>query len=69
MIIFAGISGLLDDIPVDKVNSFEGEFLKFVDSMYPQIGGMIKETKDLSVDLEEALKKAILEYKNIFRRS
>ena len=69
MIIFAGISGLLDDIPVDKVNSFEGEFLKFVNSMYPQISGRIKETKDLPVDLEEALKKAILEYKNIFRRS
>ncbi len=66
MIIFAGISGLLDDISIDKIRIFESEFIKFMDTMYPEIGNEIKNTKDLTSEIEERLKKCIEEYKNIF---
>ncbi|MEO0225383.1 MAG: F0F1 ATP synthase subunit alpha [candidate division WOR-3 bacterium] len=68
MIIFAGISGLIDDVPVNKIRDFEDKFLKFMDSMHPEIGAEIKKTKDLTVEVEEKLKKYIEEFKGIFEK-
>jgi F-type H+-transporting ATPase subunit alpha len=67
MVIYAGISGMLDDITLAKVQDFEREFLKFMDSMHPDIGKAIKETRELQPAAEEKLKAAILEFKNIFK--
>jgi len=66
MIIYAGIAGLIDDIPMEKARTFETEFLKFMDSMHPNIGAEIKNAQDLTTETEEKLKKAIEEFKNIF---
>jgi len=66
MIIFAGVSGLIDDIPVEKVTPFETDLLKFMDSMHPQVGADIKKSNDLTAENEERLKQAILEFKTIF---
>jgi len=68
MIIYASITGLIDDIPVESVKRFENEFLKFVDSMFPEISQDIKQTKDLSAETETKLKKAIAEFKTIFAK-
>lgn len=68
IIIYAGISGLLDDIPVDKVKTFEIDFLKFIDSMHPEVIGAIRETKDLSTETEAQLSNAIKEFKGLFEK-
>ncbi len=65
MIIFVGISGLIDDIPAEAVTSFEADFLKFMDSMHPQIGANIKQSNELTAENEEGLKQAIQEFKTI----
>ncbi|HUV05074.1 MAG TPA: F0F1 ATP synthase subunit alpha [Armatimonadota bacterium] len=69
MIIYAGNSGYLDDIPVDKVKDFEREFHRFVDDKYPDLGMQIKKTEMLSDATEELLKKAIAEFKGRFKTS
>lgn len=66
MIIYAGTSGLLDDIPIEKIKKFEDEFLRFIDTSHPEIGKKIKETKDLDEETEKELTQVILEFKGIF---
>jgi len=50
-IIFAGTQGLLDKVPVDKVQDFEDKFLKFLKASHPQFLAEIADTRELkSVD-------------------
>ncbi|MFA7467874.1 MAG: F0F1 ATP synthase subunit alpha, partial [Desulfotomaculaceae bacterium] len=37
IVIYAAVNGFLDDLPVEKVGSFERSFLKFVQASYPDI--------------------------------
>jgi len=67
MIIYAGNSGHLDDIPVDKVKEFEREFHRFMKDKYPDVGLQIKKTNMLSETTEELLKKAIGDFKGQFK--
>ncbi len=62
-IIYAGTSGYLDDIPVEKMREFEPAFLRFMEASHPDIGQKILETKDLDKDTEAALRQAIEEFK------
>lgn len=66
IIIYTGISGLIDEIPLESIKRFENDFLKFVDSMFPEISQDIKQTKDLTAETETKLKKAVAEFKTIF---
>jgi F-type H+-transporting ATPase subunit alpha len=68
MILYAVINGHLDDIPVDKVNAFESEFYRFMETSHPEIGQTIAKTKELSTETEESLKKAIEEFKQGFSK-
>jgi len=67
MIIYAGNSGYLDDIPVEQVRRFEKEFFQFMDAKYPDVALQIKNTKALSAETEELLKKAIADFKQQFK--
>ena len=62
-ILYAAINGYLDDVPLEKIASFEDNFHKFMETNHPEIGKGIASTKDLSPETEETLKKAILEFK------
>jgi len=63
MILYAAINGYIDDIAVDKVIAFETNFHKFMETNHPEIGESIAREKEISAETEEALKKAILEFK------
>jgi F-type H+-transporting ATPase subunit alpha len=63
MIIFAVTNGYLDDVPVDKIRAFEEAFHRFMDSVHPEIGQAIARDFQLTDETTEALKKAILEFK------
>jgi len=65
-VIYAGVHGYLDDLPVEKVRPFEKGFLHFLHSVYPDILRDIREKKALDKDLEERLKKSIIEFKASF---
>lgn len=65
MIIYAGISGLMDDVPIEAVRKFEQEFLKFIDTLHPEIGQDIRGTEDLKPATEERLRSAVEEFKKM----
>jgi F-type H+-transporting ATPase subunit alpha len=62
-ILYAVVNGLLDDVPVEKVREFEVAFHSFMESNHPQIGQEIEEKGEIVPETEEALKKAIGEFK------
>ena len=62
-ILYAAINGYLDDVPVDKVTTFEASFHRFMEANHPEIGKKINQEKEITAQTEEALKKAIPEFK------
>jgi F-type H+/Na+-transporting ATPase subunit alpha len=68
MVIYAGTSGLLDDLPTAQVKAFEKGLLEFLQKSHPGIGEKIRQTKKFEADTEEALKKAIAEFKAQFTK-
>ena len=64
--IYAAVNGFLDDIAMDKINAFEIEFHKYLRSSHPEILRSIVDSKEITKDNENALKKAIQEFKTIF---
>jgi len=66
MIIYTGVNGYLDDVPVDACRRFEEEFYPFLESKYPEVPREIKEKRQLDADLEGKLRKAIEEFKADF---
>ena len=65
MIIFAGNSGFLDDIPAIRVQAFEKEFLQFMRDHKAAIRNEIAEKKELTPELKTALSDTI----NLFKAS
>jgi F-type H+-transporting ATPase subunit alpha len=63
MILYAAINDYLDDVPLDKVASFEADFHRFMAANHPDLGEIISREKELTAETEEALKKAIGEFK------
>jgi F-type H+/Na+-transporting ATPase subunit alpha len=66
MIIYAGINGYLDDIPVEACRRFEEEFYAFVEGRYAALPRDIQAKRQLDADLEANLRKAIEEFKADF---
>jgi F-type H+-transporting ATPase subunit alpha len=66
MILYAVINGYMDDIPMNRVSAFEADFYRFMETSHADLGKAIAKTKELSAEAEEALKKAITEFKQGF---
>ena len=66
MILYAAVNGYLDDVATDKVVTFEADFHKYMEAAHTEIGKSIAKTKEIGPELEESLKKAILEFKEGF---
>jgi F-type H+-transporting ATPase subunit alpha len=62
-IIYAGVNGYLDDIPVEAVQKFEQEFYVFLDNEHPEILEMIRTEKQLNDEIKAKLNDAIKEFK------
>jgi F-type H+-transporting ATPase subunit alpha len=67
--VWAGTTGELDDVPLEDIRRFEGEFLEYVDSQNKGIFASIRDTADLSDDTIGALQKAIGDFKKTFMTS
>jgi len=65
-ILYAVINGYLDDVPVDRVSAFEEAFHLFLRNTHADILRRVAEEKQLGAETEEALKKAIPEFKQSF---
>ncbi|NPV28737.1 MAG: F0F1 ATP synthase subunit alpha [Firmicutes bacterium] len=65
-VIYTGVNGFLDDLPVESIREFEREFLRFLRSSYPGILAEIREKKALSDELMDQMNRAIREFKGEF---
>ncbi|RLC26750.1 MAG: F0F1 ATP synthase subunit alpha, partial [Deltaproteobacteria bacterium] len=68
-ILFAGAHGYLDEWPEEAVAAYEKQMLEFMASKHSDILDEIKETSDISDELEEKMKKALDEFKGMFQPS
>ena len=66
IIIYVVTNKYLLDVAVEDITRFEKEFFEFLDTKYPEVPTSIKDQKVMSPEIEETLKKAIVEFKNIF---
>jgi len=66
LVIFAGTSGFLDDLPVDQVRDFEAELYKFVDATNPGLLRSIMEKKILDDNMKAEMTKVVKEAKEQF---
>ncbi len=66
LIIFAGNSGYLDDLPHTAVTKFEAELYPFVEARYPQIFENIRSALKIDDDTDALMKKALEEFKASF---
>jgi F-type H+-transporting ATPase subunit alpha len=65
-ILFAGTTGLLDDVKVEDIRLFEDGFHKYLDSSQEGLLKEIEEKKALDDDIRGRLKAAIAEFKGDF---
>jgi F-type H+-transporting ATPase subunit alpha len=65
-VIYCGVNGLLDDIPIADIRRFEEEFLGHLKEKVQNILKAIKEEKQISDKIEEELKQAVKEFKSLF---
>jgi F-type H+-transporting ATPase subunit alpha len=66
LVIFAGTSGALDDMPVNQVRDFEQSLYKYVDTTNPGLLNTIMEKKVLDDDLKAEMSRVIKEAKQQF---
>jgi len=66
-ILYALVSGFLDDVEIGDIGRFETEFYDFLDNQHPEILEHIRKTADLPDEGE--LKEVISEFKNDFVRN
>ncbi len=67
VILYAVTKKYLDDIELDRIADFEKEFFNFVETKHNNIFTSIKETKEMSEDVEKQLIEALETFKKEFK--
>ena len=65
-IIFAGVNGLIDDVPVTAINKFETEFFKFLEQKHADILSEIREKKTIDDALKGRFSVVVADFKKGF---
>jgi len=65
-VIYAGLNGYLDEIPVEKVAGFARGLREYLRTSKPKYVELIQKEKQLGEEAEKLLKEAITEYKQTF---
>lgn len=66
IVLYAGVNGYLNDLPISSVKTFEGGLLKHFKERYPEVLEEIKTKKQISPELEAKLKEYIKAFKEDF---
>ncbi|MFQ5960412.1 MAG: F0F1 ATP synthase subunit alpha [Candidatus Methylomirabilales bacterium] len=67
LIVFAGVNGHVDDLPVEAIRPFEQGLFRFVEGRYPEIYQELSEKKIIGDDLRQKVEQAVREYKEEFK--
>ncbi len=65
-VIFAGVRGLLDNIPTKSLGKWEKEYLAYIENSHPDILTEILEKKTISEELETRLRAAVEDFNKVF---
>ena len=68
MIIYAGTSGGIDDVPVKQVREFEAAFLRLMADTHPEVGEEIRTKRQLTDGAKKVLDQAIQTAKGRLKR-
>jgi F-type H+-transporting ATPase subunit alpha len=63
MVIFAATQGFADEVPVENMNRWQADLVRFLDASYPEIGRGIQDTKRITPDNEGKLREALETFK------
>jgi F-type H+-transporting ATPase subunit alpha len=66
LMIFAGTTGVIDDLPVEQVRDFERELFQYVDTINPGLTKSIEEKKTLDDALKADMSRTLKEFKDKF---
>ncbi|MEC4680226.1 MAG: F0F1 ATP synthase subunit alpha [Nitrospirota bacterium] len=61
--IFAGVNGLIDNVPVNKIREFEQDLLAFIKEKYPNVRKQVVANKKIDDEFGGQLKQIITEFK------
>ena len=68
-VVFAGINGYMDTVPVNRVNVWEAGFYRFMDTTHPEVLRDIRSScdqqKNMPNELQDALRNSIDEYRSV----
>lgn len=59
MALFAGVNGFMDQVPVDRVKTWEHDFLRYMETSNPEVGRTIAEKKAIPPETETKLREAL----------
>lgn len=67
LIIYAGINGYLDHLPVEAVRRYERELYEFVETRYPGVLKEIEDKKEIDQELKKKLDRLLKEFGEVFK--
>jgi F-type H+-transporting ATPase subunit alpha len=62
MLIYAGTRGYMDEVPVDKVDQWSRDFLRYMDTAHSDVGQRILDSFDFTDETEETFKQAVTDF-------
>ncbi|MCD6308637.1 MAG: F0F1 ATP synthase subunit alpha [Candidatus Latescibacteria bacterium] len=65
-VLYLGVMGFLDDVPVENIRQFEREYLKYLDTEGKDVLGEISKEKVLSDETKGGIDKLIEDFKSMF---
>ncbi|NPV57178.1 MAG: F0F1 ATP synthase subunit alpha [Anaerolineae bacterium] len=63
ILLFAGTNGYADAVPVDKMNAWEKDLLRYIETTNPEIGKSIGENRKIVPEVEEKLRTSLDAFK------
>ena len=67
IVIFAGIQGYANDVPLDRMRAWETSLFRFMETTHPKVGEDIGEKGLLTEETEAALRNALEEFMNTWQ--
>ncbi len=64
VLLYAGINGYLDELPLEKVAEFEKTAYEKMDTTYKNFADQIQKDKKLTDQIEDEMKKLIIEVRD-----
>ena len=61
--IYAGVSGFIDDVPINKVREFESDLLEYIKTKHPQIREEVVTKKKIDEEFGGKIKQIIGDFK------